>query len=100
MIANDFGANKNLNMAVYCQICGAQNTDPGMYANLQDYRCGRCGNKALQRVATPQDRKNQAVIGTVLGAGIGGAIGGPPGAVVGGIIGALISGSNPPEIKK
>lgn len=87
-------------MAVICQICGAQNKDPGFFVNLHDYRCGRCGNKALKRVMTPEDRKNQTLVGTVLGAGIGGALGGPPGAVVGGLIGAIISGSKPPEMKK
>jgi DNA-directed RNA polymerase subunit RPC12/RpoP len=82
-------------MAVFCQNCGTQNTDPGEL--LEQYRCGRCGQRTLVRIPDIPARTNapntETVLAAILGAGIGGSIGGPAGAIVGGFIGAAISGS-------
>lgn len=74
-------------MAVFCQRCKSENSDPG--GDLTPYTCGVCGGGPLVRMEKGRQPSRAAEAG-VVGAMVGGAFAGAAGMLVGGLLGILL----------
>lgn len=73
-------------MPLICKNCGTINQDPGGDPTL--YRCGRCGQPALQRTPTISDTEKNRLVAAIAGASVIGLLTeNPLGALVGAVLG-------------
>jgi len=76
-------------MALICRTCGTVNQDPG--GDPRFYRCGRCGQAALQRSPVLTDTDKKRLGAAIAGASILGlATENPVGALVGALLGYFL----------